>query len=232
MLLLSRGLAVGKQSETAGAPASTGATAAEAEAVESGPRGGRCPRVGRQVRRWRTDRGLTLARVSEGSGLNVGYLSQIENDKAVPSLEALASLAAALDVPIGWFLIDDAGAPRVVRASERPVRSSPWGGRIERVDGGVSRDISIVQVHAEPGTRTGGHAHAGDEHHIIVSGRWRMEQNDHAVEVGAGDYVVWDAELPHDVELLGAEPGSMLIVSVHPTAWDPSVRRESERSAG
>jgi transcriptional regulator with XRE-family HTH domain len=46
---------------------------------------------------------MTLAKVSEASGLNIGYLSQIENDKAVPSLEALASLATALDVPIGWF---------------------------------------------------------------------------------------------------------------------------------
>lgn len=165
---------------------------------------------------------MTLAKLSERSGLNVGYLSQIENDKAVPSLEALASVAAALDVPIGWLLIDDTQGPRVVRAAERPSRRSPWGGRIERVDGGRARDISIIQAYAESGTRTGDHAHAGDEHHIVVSGRWRMEQNGHDVEVGPGDYVVWDAALPHDVELLGDEPGSMLIVSVHTTAWDPS----------
>jgi transcriptional regulator with XRE-family HTH domain len=43
--------------------------------------------VGREVRRWRQSRGLTLAQVGERSGLNVGYLSQIENEKAVPSLE-------------------------------------------------------------------------------------------------------------------------------------------------
>ena len=73
-------------------------------APSDGPtRADHCPRVGRQVRRWRTDRAMTLAKVSEASGLNIGYLSQIENDKAVPSLEALASLATALDVPIGWF---------------------------------------------------------------------------------------------------------------------------------
>ena len=42
--------------------------------------------VGREVRRWRQSRGLTLAQVGERSGLNVGYLSQIENEKAVPSL--------------------------------------------------------------------------------------------------------------------------------------------------
>jgi len=44
--------------------------------------GRRAPAVGRQVRRWRTDRGLTLARLAQATGLNIGYLSQIENDKA------------------------------------------------------------------------------------------------------------------------------------------------------
>jgi mannose-6-phosphate isomerase-like protein (cupin superfamily) len=56
-----------------------------------------------------------------------------------------------------------------------------------------------------------------------------MEQNQHEVEVGPGDYVVWDAELPHDVELLGDVPGSLLIVSVHPTAWDPATVREANQ---
>jgi transcriptional regulator with XRE-family HTH domain len=170
--------------------------------------------VGRQVRRWRVDRGLTLAGVSELTGLNVGYLSQIENDKASPSLEALGALAEALDVPIGWFLLADVPAPRVVRANERPTSVAPGGGRVERVDGGLSRDISILQFQALPGARTGGHAHAGDEHHIILTGRWRMQQDDHELEVGPGDYVAWDATLPHDVELLGDEPGSMLVISL------------------
>jgi len=53
--------------------------------------------VGREIRRWRQSRGLTLAQVGEASGLNIGYLSQIENEKAVPSLEALAE---ALDPEI------------------------------------------------------------------------------------------------------------------------------------
>ena len=60
--------------------------------------------VGREVRRWRQTRGLTLAQVGEQSGLNIGYLSQIENAKAVPSLEALAAIAAAIDVPAAWVL--------------------------------------------------------------------------------------------------------------------------------
>jgi transcriptional regulator with XRE-family HTH domain len=172
----------------------------------------RRPAVGVQVRRWRRERGLTLASVAERSGLNVGYLSQIENDKASPSLACLASIGDALDVPIAWFLIDEVPPPQVVRASERTSRASDLG-RIEQV-GGLSRDISIVEAVAAPGSRTGAHSHAGDEHHIILSGRFRMTQGDHVVEVAPGDYVRWDGAIPHDAEAIGDEEGHMLIVTL------------------
>jgi transcriptional regulator with XRE-family HTH domain len=174
----------------------------------------RRPAVGFQVKRWRRERGLTLATVAERSGLNVGYLSQIENDKASPSLSCLASIGDALDVPIAWFLIEEVPAPQVVRASERTVVQRE-NGRLEHVDGNRSRDVSIIEAVAEPGTRTGAHAHAGDEHHLILRGRWRLTQGDHVIEAGPGDYVRWDGTIPHDAEVLGPEQGAVLIIRLH-----------------
>lgn len=174
----------------------------------------RRPAVGGQVRRWRTERGLTLAGVAERSGLNIGYLSQIENDKASPSLGCLASIADALEVPIAWFLLDEVPAPRIVRTAERPIRSGPGRSRIEEVDGGGSRDVSITEAILSPGERTGAHTHAGDEHHIILRGRWRLTQGDYVVEAGPGDYVRWDGTLPHEAAVVGDEDGSVLIVSL------------------
>jgi len=171
----------------------------------------RPPAVGRQVRRWRSERGMTLARVAESSGLNVGYLSQIENDKASPSLACLSSIATALDVPIAWFLVDEDRSPDVTRASERRWREQP-GARASRVDGRGSSDIAIVEVTVEPGHGTGIHSHPGDEHHYIAAGRFRFTQGTHVTELGPGDYLRWDGLIPHDVEAIGDEPGSLLIV--------------------
>ena len=178
--------------------------------------GGRRSRllVGRQIRRWRTERGLTLARVAERSGLNVGYLSQIENDKASPSLAVLGQIAEALDVSAAWFLMDDVPAPRVVRAGERPVTATDRG-RVEHVDGRTSRDVSILEVVAAPGSRVGAHAHPGDEHHVVLRGRMRLTQGEHSVDVGPGDYVRWDGSIPHDGEVLGSEDAAMLIVRIN-----------------
>jgi transcriptional regulator with XRE-family HTH domain len=173
----------------------------------------RRPDVGTQVRRWRAERGLTLAGVAERTGLNIGYLSQIENGKAMPSIGCLSTLSEALEVPIAWFFIDEAPAPQVVRKSERSVTEVDLG-RVERVDGGTSRDISIVEVAAPPGTRTGAHAHAGDEHHIVLRGTFRMTQGDHVIDAGPGDYVRWDGTIPHDAEVTSDDEGGMLIVSL------------------
>jgi len=173
----------------------------------------RRPQVGSQVRRRRRERGLTLSQVSEATGLNVGYLSQVENDKASPSLETLAALADALDVPIAWFLLDQSVAPRVVRASERPRRHMPRGqGAMTQVDGGVARDVAIFEGLMPPGSRTGFHAHPGDEHHVILSGQVRITQGESVLEAGPGDYVLLDGTLPHDAESIGAEPARLMIV--------------------
>jgi transcriptional regulator with XRE-family HTH domain len=171
------------------------------------------PRVGPQIRRLRQERSLTLAQVAAQSGLNVGYLSQVENDKASPSLETLAALAAALDVPITWFLADSARPPRVVRASDRRSWSGPGGGRIEEVDGGIPRDLRIVRGLMPAGVATGMHAHPGEEHHLVLSGRIRVRQGEHVVELGPGDYLVWDATVPHDAETIGDEPAELLLIS-------------------
>jgi mannose-6-phosphate isomerase-like protein (cupin superfamily) len=168
--------------------------------------------VGRETRRWRQSRGLTLAQVSERSGLNVGYLSQIENEKAVPSLDALVAIAAALDVTPAWLLLNSGSPPRVVREADRPRTMGPGGARIAEVDAGTSRDVCILEVAVQPGQATGVHAHQGDEHHLVLSGRWRMTQGDHEVELGPGDYLAWDPSIPHDVENVGDGEGRILVI--------------------
>lgn len=172
----------------------------------------RRPDVGAEVRRWRQTRGLTLAQVGDASGLNVGYLSQIENGKAVPSLDALVGIAAALEVPIAWLFLDSAPAPRVVRAIDRPRTASAHGGQMEEVDGGTARDVRILEVSVPPGGSTGVHAHTGDEHHLVLAGRWRMSQGETSLELGPGDYLAWDPTIPHDVECLGPESGRILVI--------------------
>jgi mannose-6-phosphate isomerase-like protein (cupin superfamily) len=168
--------------------------------------------VGCEVRRWRRTRGLTLAQVGDKSGLNIGYLSQIENDKAIPSLEALGAIATALDVPPAWLLLDTTTPPQVVFAKDRPRAQGNGDALVTEVDGNTSRDVRIIEAVVQPGQSTGAHAHNGDEHHVVLSGRWRMTQGDHTIELGPGDYLAWDPTIPHDVENIGVDEGRILVI--------------------
>ena len=173
----------------------------------------RRPLVGARIRALRTDRGLTLSQVGASADLNVGYLSQVETDKASPSLETLAALADALDVPITWLLVDVAPQPRVVRDGERRCQDEAPGLRTEEVDGGHARRLRIVEAIAQPGSRSSIMTDAGEEHHVVLSGRIRLRQGDFETELGPGDYLVWDGSFPHEAETVGDAPARVLIIT-------------------
>jgi mannose-6-phosphate isomerase-like protein (cupin superfamily) len=72
--------------------------------------------------------------------------------------------------------------------------------------------VCILEATVPPGTSTGVHAHQGDEHHVVLSGRWRFTQGESSHELGPGDYLAWDPTVPHDVESIGEEPGRILVI--------------------
>ncbi|MGQ0484986.1 MAG: helix-turn-helix domain-containing protein [Hyphomicrobiales bacterium] len=52
------------------------------------------------LRSWR---GLTQAELAKRSGINQGYISEIENRSKTGTAETLSKLAEVLDVPAGWL---------------------------------------------------------------------------------------------------------------------------------
>ncbi len=59
--------------------------------------------VGRQLRRLRRARGMTLADLAARAGCSDGYLSSVENGSITPTLSALSTLAAVLGADVGAF---------------------------------------------------------------------------------------------------------------------------------
>ena len=56
--------------------------------------------VGKQLRHWRTTRGLSQLALAEMAEVSTRHLSFIENGKSTPSREMVLVLASALDVPL------------------------------------------------------------------------------------------------------------------------------------
>ncbi|MDN3293630.1 helix-turn-helix domain-containing protein [Streptomyces ficellus] len=87
------------------------------------------PRVGAAVRKRRRALALTLAAVAERSGLSVPFLSQIENERARPSMRSLERVADALRTTAVELLdaADSARTVDVVRATDDD--AGPTGAR-------------------------------------------------------------------------------------------------------
>ena len=98
--------------------------------------------------------GHDLARVAERSGLNIGYLSQIENDKAMPSLDALGEIAARSTSRGMAPRRLQPGPTRRARRGPAPVGGGDLAEATE-VDGGTSRDLCIIEAVVPAGHRTG-----------------------------------------------------------------------------
>ena len=75
--------------------------------------------LGDKIREARKRRGITLNQLAEESGLTASYISQAERNLTEPSLSSLRRLAAALQLPLYFFLDEDAPQTQVIRADQR-----------------------------------------------------------------------------------------------------------------
>src|SRR5690606_21966981 len=76
--------------------------------------------VGTRIRSLRKERGLTLDRLAELTGLSTGIISQVERGLANPSFSTLVQLAHGLGIPVGMlFQFQEEHRSPVVRKSER-----------------------------------------------------------------------------------------------------------------
>lgn len=60
--------------------------------------------LGSRIREVRLARGLTQERLAEAADLSGAYVAQIEGGKALPSIPALARIAATLAVPVSGII--------------------------------------------------------------------------------------------------------------------------------
>lgn len=124
------------------------------------PAEGQClrPSLGHDLRALRRLRRMTIAELAAAAGRSVGYISQIERGLSQVSLRDLQRLTDALDVPLGWFFINEPPPPEergyIVRQHQRRQVGSSEGGLIEELlspDLGGEFEIfrSVFEVGAE-----------------------------------------------------------------------------------
>ncbi|MDH6134209.1 transcriptional regulator with XRE-family HTH domain [Kitasatospora sp. MAA4] len=154
--------------------------------ADASGRAGGGPQLGGAVRRQRRSLDLTLAEVARRSGLSVPFLSQIENDRARPSMRSLQRIADGLATTAVELLAAADAADRpvdVVRARD-DAGLSPEAGVRPLVRG--RRRLHALEF-------TGDHQadrefmHQGDELMYVADGSAEVEADGHVHRLHQGD---------------------------------------------
>ena len=159
--------------------------------------------VGPRLKQVRAQRGVTLADLSERTGISKSTLSRLENGQRRPSLELLLPLAQAYRVPLD----DLVGAPEVgdprIRLRPRRVHGRTVLALTGKPGGVQAWKIVIPADQSEPKPRV----HDGYEWLYVLSGRMRLVLADQDFVLGEGEVVEFDTRLPHWFGSTGEGPG-------------------------
>jgi transcriptional regulator with XRE-family HTH domain len=65
--------------------------------------------IGETIRNFRLQKGMSQGDIEKRTGLLRCYLSRVENGHTIPSLDTLAKIATAIEVPLAGFFADGNG---------------------------------------------------------------------------------------------------------------------------
>lgn len=166
------------------------------------------------LRAVRRQRGLTLERLAEQTGLTKSYLSKIERRHSTPSIAVALKLARALDVDVGRLFSDEAAEEKITvdRAHER---SDADGERYQALASALlGKFMSPFVVRPTGKLIDDPHPeHAGQEFVFVHAGTVELDYGDQTVTLGTGDSAYFDASVSHKIRALGAEQAEVVVVA-------------------
>ncbi len=77
------------------------------QVIEAVPETIKPAKIGITIREHRLQKGLSQGDIEKRTGLLRCYLSRVENGHTVPSLDTLAKIAGALDMPLAQFFAEE-----------------------------------------------------------------------------------------------------------------------------
>ena len=171
-------------------------------------------RIAAFIRSYRIRRNLTLAQLSELSGISVGHLSRLENGGRTPTVRLLLQLARALGVSLG-ALVGESPEQNTVYVSRGADRHKIEAGdtTLQSLSDPALRWLQAVELTLAPGRVGEPAAHAGEEWVYVISGAMEVDVNGGAYALAAGDAVHFRADTPHALHNPHEQPATVVVVN-------------------
>jgi mannose-6-phosphate isomerase-like protein (cupin superfamily) len=178
------------------------------------------PRIGAALASLREARALSMDALSKRSGVSKSMLSQIERQRANPTVAVVWRLANALGVPLTQLLgsieAGDSAAIQPVRGPSVPVMRSKDGKCELRVVSPVelAGRFEWYQLIMQPGGVLASEAHtAGTREHLtVVAGRIEVRSGTRQALGAALDTLRYPADVAHQLRNVGRSRATGLLI--------------------
>ncbi len=177
--------------------------------------------LGRRVKQLRAGRGWSLEALAQTSGVSRSMLSQIERERANPTLAVTLRIARAFGMGLAE-LIEAPGATSavtVIRADDHTFHyRSDKDCRIRTLSPlHLEKDVEFYEVQLQPGgaLRSAPHFEGTREFLTVQKGHVRVESAGDGEELHPGDSASYRADVPHAIVNLGKAEATVFLVDIY-----------------
>ena len=171
-------------------------------------------RIAAWIRTFRLRRKLTLAQLSELSGVSIGHLSRLENGSRTPTVRLLLQLARALGVSVG-ALVGETPHQNTVYVSRgvdrRTIETDDTS--LQSLSDPALRWLQAVELCLQPGRVGEPASHPGEEWIYVLDGAIEVDVNGSTSSLALGDAVHFRADVPHALRNPHEAGATVLIVN-------------------
>lgn len=180
------------------------------------------PEVGATLQKMRLERNLTLEDLSRTAGVSKSMLSQIEREKANPTIAVAWRLANALGVSIGELLTPETRpveSIRVLEAHEQPTLPGDHAGYVLRILGPMelAGKFEWYELMLAPNgiLASSPHDPGATEHLTVLQGAMDLEVNGEKKKLKTGATARYPADCNHSIRNSGKVEAKALLVVIH-----------------
>ena len=191
--------------------------------------GGVANDLGSRLRQAREQKGFTVRGLARYVGVSPSLVSQIERGHVMPSVGTLYAITNQLDLVVDDLFKDAAAgstgnrakvakdaADPVQRPNGRKTIRLAEGVRWERLTPRPDPEVEFLYVVYEAGAESCDKdsliRHGGKEYAYMMSGRLGVKIGFEDFELGPGDSITFDAQMPHRLWTIGKKPAEAIWV--------------------
>ncbi len=161
--------------------------------------------VGRKVRQFRKQRGMTVQEIADRAGVSKGLVSKIENGRTIPSLPVLFSLIRSLETDIASFFegisMERPPAYLLLKPNDYvPIEKEEAVGfhYFQLLNQSLaSNAIEITILELDPGAKREKVSTDGHELVFLLKGGIVMNLDEEMIPIGEGEAFFFDGRIPH-----------------------------------